>query len=414
MGDYALSTTNGDQYSPYKLAMKDIRMENGLTAIAPGEDHTCGVDGQGTVLCWGRVDLRLGSVQQGAWIAQGQPVNTSGIQETVVFESIGSGVAFSCGLSDAGKVYCWGTDDQGQMGNPGVNLGNPYPTLVQTGAVPVDEQFTHVAVGDYHICGRTQRRQIYCWGYNNNGQLGDTTTTLRQLPVASNLSSVLGTKSAHFLPSATSSSSSNCMIGDVNKLPYCWGYNNYGQLGVGDGTNRSKPTPVITSNFPANLGFKLIAVGEGAGCAVGTDNSLWCWGTNTNLAAGLVSSTTPRAMDLSNVTGSGIITELVMGRWHGCFLMQEGDAYCWGYNGDYRTGTSDSTANFGIPKKVDTSRVDGVKKFRSIAINNSSSCAITWMGLPYCWGNDDTYVRLGGSEFGGKVKIPGRVTMSHR
>src|SRR5690606_455674 len=133
---------------------------------------------------------------------------------------------------------------------------------------------TRVAVGGRFACGEGADGKIYCWGANDHGQLGQgvanhqTATT----PVA-----VRGPEGVR-LSRPVAAYAQICAEGDDGRL-YCWGRNNQGQLGTGDMTDRSVPTPV---SAPEGVRLTNAAVGTQHTCAEGSDGHVYCWGIGGN------------------------------------------------------------------------------------------------------------------------------------
>ena len=161
-----------------------------------------------------------------------------------------------CELTTTGAAYCWGNGTLGQIGD-GTNLSKNVPTVVSGGL-----SFTKLSDGFAdHTCGITSSGQAYCWGANGFGQLGDGSTTDRNVPVA-----VAGGLS---FARITVSLSASCGITTANTL-VCWGSNGYSYIGDGKiGTVNLVPTPVTSGG----VNFNRVAVGQSHVCAVATAGS---------------------------------------------------------------------------------------------------------------------------------------------
>jgi alpha-tubulin suppressor-like RCC1 family protein len=149
------------------------------------------------------------------------------------------------------RVFCWGLNAQGQLGyNDQVNRDQSGGLVAgPMGTTSV----TALSAGDYHTCAITLGK-AYCWGrnYDGPGQLGDNSQTSRLQPTAVYTAGVLSGKT---MISISGSDFHTCAV-DSTKKAYCWGKNNYGQLGDNTTTTSWVPVPVYTQNFiPAYTDF---------------------------------------------------------------------------------------------------------------------------------------------------------------
>lgn len=169
--------------------------------------------------------------------------------------SLVAGLDHACVLSTAGNAYCWGSNGYGQLGNGGaVGSGQRQLQMVAV-TMPGGQTFTRLAAGEYHTCGITAAGAAYCWGRNNSGQLGNNSQTNATTPTAVSMPSGVTFKAialgelhscaiAGTPPTAGSGTTSSA--GRV----YCWGDNEYGQLG--DGATSGNRSPVLTPKLIAN------------------------------------------------------------------------------------------------------------------------------------------------------------------
>lgn len=190
--------------------------------IVAGWDHTCGLTESGNAFCWGlNQDGQLGD---GTRLDQLRPAfATGGIQE------LAAGASHTCGIS-GGQVMCWGSNAMGQLGT-----GRPEGSIVPTAVSGLPGRPTALAAGAVHTCALVQGGQMYCWGQNRSGQLGNGTTTGSNTPVE-----VTGGLS---FASISAGGAQTCGR-TADGADYCWGLNQVGQLGDGTRTSRSEPTRV--------------------------------------------------------------------------------------------------------------------------------------------------------------------------
>ena len=278
-------------------------------SLSAGEPaHTCGVTTTGSAHCWGvNLNGQLG-VGLGMGVSR-TPIQVSG---DLTFQSVSAGRLYSCGITINGAAYCWGLNDNGQLGAV-TGLGSPTPVLVAGGLT-----FQSVDAGFTHTCGVTSDDAAYCWGDNSLGEIGDGTTTDQVTPVQVSGGLTFTSVSAGFLHS--------CGI-TVGGAAYCWGSNSMGQLG--DGTTTDRSTPVVVSG---GLTFQSVSAGSRYNCGITTNASAYCWGFNNNGTLG--DGTTIDRSTPVLVSGGLTFESVSAGFIHTCGVTTSGVAYCWGLNGN--------------------------------------------------------------------------------
>lgn len=151
-----------------------------VDAIALGRQHTCALAG-GVVSCWGRNDL--GQLGDGSGVMQFMPVVVALPMEAGSITAITAGPHHTCAIDDATALWCWGSNDLGQlMLEPDMN-GNDIYTLVPV-AIEVGEGVLAVTAGQTHTCALTDQARILCWGTNTSGQIGDGGIEFAHVPTS--------------------------------------------------------------------------------------------------------------------------------------------------------------------------------------------------------------------------------------
>ncbi|MFN5677972.1 MAG: RCC1 domain-containing protein, partial [Roseiflexaceae bacterium] len=235
-----------------------------FTQISAGGSHTCALTSLGAAYCWGwNTNGQLGD---GTTTDRSAPVAVS-MPTGVTFTQIDAGQAYTCALTSAGIAYCWGKNSVGQLGD-GTTTDRSIPMAV---SMPAGVTFASISAGYTHTCALTSAGAAYCWGANGFGQLGDGTTTDSSTPVAVSMpSSVTFT-------SITAGKEYTCALTSAGAA-YCWGKNNFGQLG--DGTYTDKRSTPVAVSMPAGVTFASISVGYEHTCALTSAGAAYCWGAN--------------------------------------------------------------------------------------------------------------------------------------
>ena len=247
-------------------SLTPVAVSGGLTfsRLFKGLSSTCGLTaGTGQLYCWGWTShSRLGDDRIGDSRTVPTLANTNGL----AFTAVALGLDGTCGLTAAGGVHCWSNTNAIILGDAGTPRSRPsttpIPNLVASRISASDRSFCVVSTG-----GR-----ILCWGNDgtNYGQLGNGSTASVSVPTAIALPGSISMKEVRF-----SSWTSACGLAVAGQM-YCWGLNNVGQLGDGTTVTRFTPVPVLSSTpFTSILG----AGAEGRMCGVTGTGAVWCWGT---------------------------------------------------------------------------------------------------------------------------------------
>jgi alpha-tubulin suppressor-like RCC1 family protein len=231
-------------------------------AITAGARHACALAADGTTRCWGANDR--GQLGIGSTGGRGASRPVAG---DVAFELLASGAEHTCGLLD-GRVYCWGSDAAGQTGTGNIQQGYVSQPTEVAGA---HEHFVFLTAGTDHTCALTRVGWAFCWGSNEHGQLGDGSKRSRYAPRP--VQPAMGGTQLSF--STLSAGGTHTCGVTVRQQLYCWGDNTFGQLG--DGTSQSR---VVPQRVRGDARYRAVTAGRYHTCALTTGGESRCWGRN--------------------------------------------------------------------------------------------------------------------------------------
>ncbi len=320
----------GDNHTDEQRTPVSVEGDFSFIQIAAGDFYTCGVTNGGEALCWG--DNDGGQLGDGTTSMRTAPVRVSGSH---TFKLIRTGRSHACGLTRAGAVVCWGRNESGQLGD-GSRSSRTSPVRVN-----LPGSAAQLAAGGSHTCAILTDGTVFCWGSNASGQLGDSTKNLRAEPVrvASTLRFVsIGSGRDH-----------TCAV-TPDSDAYCWGKNSSGQAGIGV----ANEAVIVPQKVETSAQLKTIAAGINHTCGLTVGGTAYCWGRNNygQLGDGTVNNQTRPVA----VQGAGALVALFPGASHTCGVNGSSETYCWGYNVDGQLGNG-GRENSAVPIKIqDSSR----------------------------------------------------------
>ena len=328
--------------------------------ITAGWNHNCAITAEDGVICWGSNDN--GQLGDGSRTDRNGPVNVKEL--TVRAVAVTAGWGHTCVLTVEGGVKCWGRNKYGELGDG----------TTQRSSRPVDVSgltsgVAAIAAGDDHTCAVTTQGAVKCWGYNNFGQLGDGTYETRNTPV--DVSRLTGGTTA------VAAGAAHTCAWTVRGEVMCWGNNELGQLGDGSEAP-SRATPDVVSGLTEGIAA-LTAKGAHT-CILTETGGIQCWGQNKYGQLG--DGTAQNQFSPVKVTGLEDSASIVAAGWNQtCGVLIRGALKCWGWNFYGQLGEG-STANRRQP--VDVKGLTG--KTVAVSGGGGHTCALLEDGTVYCWG----------------------------
>ena len=340
-----------------------------LGALATAYAHACGIAMGGELYCWGA--NASGQLGDGSMTDATIPVRatTTGSwgQVSVGGTSDPAGVGHTCAINWTNELYCWGYNDLGQLGTGSLEPVTG-PTQVSPGTT-----WDVVRAGWQHTCAIDRVGGLYCWGQNADGLAGPAgfggiTAAPTQLGAGMTWTSV-DTFRRHACALAGSSL-------------YCWGLNRDGALEVGSGDDAVPGPAPVTLDYLGEVtgviagGFFTCALSRAMAGALG--GAIRCWGVNAGGQLGR-----PMGAVASDPIG-GVEDFLVAGAGldHACAIRADGSLWCWGRNALGQVGSGSSAEVIFTPERVGD-RADWLL----VEPGGTFTCGVRERGTLWCWGD---------------------------
>jgi len=380
----------------------------GRVDVCIGLEPNCqggNVDGGTTVLDGGTASGDVASDALGD--------QTGGFSQGLQLSRVAAGADHSCAVAADQSLWCWGANATGQLGNGGLveaslpqrvagvswrdvatgygetcalqvggglfcwgnngsgQLGNGSSKAGSSVAIPLQVTggiWTSVSVGEYHVLGLQQDGTLWTWGDDSSDQLGDSL-----VPSAGRASpGQIGT--SQWLAVSAGSLHSCAIQSDQTLL--CWGNNSDGQLGDGTTLMRINPTQTI------GTAWATVSAGLYHTCAIKPDGTLWCWGDNSNGQLGIATTTSSNSSPVQVSVGTATWLAVTAGQTHTCGLQSDKTLWCWGNNVDGQLGIGSNQAST-IPTAVAPGSV-----WTEASAGGAHTCAVASDGSLWCWGRN--------------------------
>lgn len=270
--------------------------------------------------------------------------------EPIAWRDVSGGGAYWIALSGDGTVYSWGTNSSssGYLGY-GNTSSSSSPRKVAVSGTPMEgKTIKKIAAGYLHALALSTDNKIYAWGNNTTGALGDGTTSTSFVPVEV-VTTGTPLEGKQIATIAASQDLGTSYATDVDGNVYSWGTNDRGQLGNGTLANSLSPVAVITSGTPMEgKKIKMISAGAKSTLAISEDNQLFGWGWNGYGQLGNGLSTTSNSLPVAvSLTGTPLQdvnpAGVSVGTFHSIAYDTTGKVYSWGGNNQGQLGINTNT-----------------------------------------------------------------------
>ena len=342
---------------------------------------------------WRKDGVPISGATGATYTLSNAPASATGAYTLVVSNALGTVVsqptAVTVGdgaMGPLGNVLVWGDNSSGQVGLP-VYRTVPGLMTIPTGNPMYGKTISKLVAGNAHVVALTSDGQLFGWGLNSNGQLGNASTTNSSVPVAVKTSAVLSGKTIVDVAAGDAHTVALAFDGATYSL-YAWGANSVGQLGDGTMLQATEPVLVSTAGVLAGKTVKAVGAGYQFTVVLTTDGLLYSWGTGTSGQLGngaSVSSKDPVAVTMSGVLNNKTVTDFSVGYDFVVVRTSAGLAFSWGHGLQGRLGNG-STTTSNVPVAVTTTGALAGKTLLSVAAGAASTHAIATTGECFAWG----------------------------
>ena len=397
--NYGQLGQNSSDSSTHPLPLQVVGEANvgyleGVVDIAAGAYHSLALKGDGTVYAWGYNGL--GQIGDNSTTQRNTPVQVNSVGGTSVLDniiSLSAGYYHSLALESDGNVYAWGYNADGQLGNNSTSTNRiPIGVCATSSSSGVCDTYltgiTKLAAGQYHSLALLSNGTVWAWGRNDEGEIGDNTEDTDRL-VAVQVQDGEQTTSSGYLEGIIDISAGYYGSSAVanNGIVFGWGDNSYGRLG--DGTVTQRNTPVKVKNNVTNIGLaNIISIRTGYyhSIAVDATGKMFTWGYNSNSQLGIGNTTGY----YSPVMPIPLNKTMIAGSYyHSIVLKDDGTVWAWGGNSEGELGDNNNPTDSYTPVQVlgvgGSGYLTGVV---AIAAGQNFSLALKNNGTVFAWGRN--------------------------
>lgn len=381
LGDGSVSAKS----TPTLITFSSLSSNERITSIAAGFNHSLAITSLGRVFAWGA--NASGQLGNGTTNLRSTPtlISVANLNSSETIISVYAGLNHSMVLTSSSRVFAWGANADGELGIGSTSSANT-PTLVSFTNLNQGETISNLYVGEKHSFALTSSKRVWSWGANNANQINNSSSVRLTSPTLVSFSGLIqGETISSLIPGGQHS-----LAITSNARVYAWGDNDSGQLGNGLIQRLQSPTFISIPNLSQGETISSIHAGFKHTFAITSNNQLYAWGLNTQGQLGdysLVSKSTPRIITISMLGDSAYSLQTNLSNNSTSFLTTtQGHVYGWGQNQNGKLG-DDSTIFRTSPVKVNFTDLSPGEHVLSIKSGNLHSIALTNQGKIFSWGD---------------------------
>ncbi|MBN1653073.1 MAG: hypothetical protein JXA30_04785 [Deltaproteobacteria bacterium] len=360
-----------------------------IDKFSVGGYHVCAVTTKGQAACWGRnADGQLGIDSAGGYGIASRVFSIGNVTK------IATGYIHSCAIANEdNRLYCWGSNEHGQLGDNGAVTSSSAPVMT----VGIDSGQTmminvrSVAAGDLHTCAVLIEGSVACWGNQEDGRLGNDEYERKPVwtphPVMDEFWFTVENG-----VQVVAGFSHSCLLTDDGKV-MCWGDNTAEQLGVeGEVIDSAlaQEVPGLADLLEEGSEIVSLSAGRFHTCALASSGKVYCWGNNDYLQLGRPADGNIAVPE--ELAGLSDIAAIAAGDYHTCALSTSNELLCWGSN-EYGERGDDNSEPTHLPQLIEYE-----EPFDRVAAGPYVTCARTESGQGVCWGNS-LFQQLGNNQY---------------
>lgn len=326
-GQFGNGTTRNSN-TPLEIGLAELLAGETVIAISGGINHTLALTDSGRIYAWG--DNSFGQLGIGNDTSYTLPVlvDMTGSLSGKEVISVVAGNRHSLALTNSGEVYSWGNNVNGQLGTG--RLGNSnVPVSVDMGDALAGKSVRSISNNGDHTLALTHDGQVVSWGWNGYGQLGHGNDWNSRVPLR-----VQGDLASKMVTAIAAGDRHSVVLTAEGEI-FAWGKNSNGELGNGDFIESHEPVAVDMNGVLSNKRVIAITAGFDHSTALTSDGSLFTWGDNYDGTLGngtTADSNVPVAVDMSGVLAGKRVTAISAGFNHVLAKTKGGFLISWGRN----------------------------------------------------------------------------------